>query len=253
MNGSHECKPQDLVLALVTPALLGGCGEASTQMAPQEQTAQLSRVRTCAPFSLQDPAPAAGTLFEYSGTYKGDPSPVRLLQIMRRKRHGQQGFRERMYYLQKDSAAKDDLRKYAAPETSIGGILSWEKHRPWLAGEYQVRTFSTNPARAIAALKQGDSISIPSVETSKLGGIQKIISEPITIKYLGCRTLDITGQPLDTSIYQVNMTSRAFRRSLGEDKPVSNTYRVYYSAKRGWWVRNETKSGTVQLAGMHTP
>lgn len=252
MNGLHSRKMIWLAIVGSATMLMAGCHDSDVpdKKLLADRTSQ--DMPSCSPFALNDPVPAKGTMYEYGILQKDNPSPVRLYQTMRGHHAGQQAFRERLYNVFKDSFAIDDIRKYDPVETSVGGILSWEKRTSLMIGEYRYRTFGKNPAKAIAGLSFGDSVTIPSVEKSRFDGKEKSISEPVKLTWLGCKTLPILDKPVNTSVYQVQITARAYRRASGEDKPLTTVYKVYYWAEQGWWVRNETSGGTLQLAAIHT-
>lgn len=193
--------------------------------------------RQCDAFSINGPVPVDGTTFEYHATRYGKPFGFESVERLDEYKNGIWAYDLAIRLDDKDDNAKD---RPIQSMQGVGGILTWSVGQLLNTDSFRTRNFDTDPARAIASLGIGDSVSIPSTESSQLGGSRRQISKPVHVTFLGCSKISFQGAMINTAVYETSLTYRKVIQNSGLDEDAAQTQWVYFWPEKGWWVRKDS-------------
>ncbi len=104
--------------------------------------------------------------------------------------------------------------------------------------------YKTDPVAAIAALKPGETATIPTTETSTIRGKTRRIDFPTVTTYRMCGDLTVQGRNVPVRVYDVSTSRRVVNRS-GGDQVRSSRVTYYLSAETGYPLAFQDTATTV--------
>lgn len=115
------------------------------------------------------------------------------------------------------------------------------------ADEQRIYAYPADAAARIGLLKKGETLRLPTTETSIFAGVRREVSGEVVITYLGCGDIALPGGAEFVRLFAVAQPGRRYDdRSVPKTDEVLTSRRwVYLSDRLGWPVRTQGMGGTV--------